>query len=86
MEEMNTKEKEEACDGKKGLHVNVGLLAGMLFGGILGAVIGKAVHDVPLYTGFGMLIGMALVFDLTAHRKGDSEAAHDKQQNPEERR
>ncbi|MBR1692249.1 MAG: hypothetical protein IJ711_05665 [Lachnospiraceae bacterium] len=59
--------------GKSLIRVNIFVFAGMLCGGVLGLFFGSIFDNMPLYTGFGMILGMALVFDLTAHRKDPSD-------------
>ncbi|MDE6603779.1 MAG: hypothetical protein K2K90_16870 [Lachnospiraceae bacterium] len=65
--------REEDGNGKRQIHVNFGLLAGMIGGAILGVFIGAVAKDIPLYTGFGMILGMAISIDLAAHIKRKNE-------------
>ena len=61
MNKVTTDERqEENRNGKRHINVNIGLLAGLFGGAILGVFIGAVAHDIPLYTGFGMLLGMAI--------------------------
>ncbi|MDE6015829.1 MAG: hypothetical protein K2H41_09060 [Acetatifactor sp.] len=64
-------EKKE--NGKRHINVNIGLLAGLFGGAILGGVLGAVAHDVPRYTGFGMILGMAISVDLNAYIKSKEE-------------
>ena len=74
MNEVNSNEKKgENEDSKKHIEVNIGLLAGLFGGAVLGSLIGAVFHDIPLYTGLGMVLGMAISFDLAAYIKGKRE-------------
>ena len=78
MNKVTTDERqEENGNSKRHIIANFGLLAGLFGGAILGAFIGVVVHDVPLYTGFGMILGMAISIDLTTHIKRKKEKARE---------
>lgn len=66
--------------GKEKIFVNIGLLAGLFGGAILGIFIGMLLHDIPLYTGFGMILGIAIAIDMTAqirHKKEEKEESNE---------
>ena len=62
---MDTDNKEPG--NKRGPAVNLPILFGLAGGAVLGAVIGYIAGDMPLYTGFGMIAGMAIAFDIGRH-------------------
>ena len=68
-EQETNKNKENKSERNQRSPVNIGLLAGLIAGGALGALIGYLTDDMPLYTAFGMILGMALALDLTPRRK-----------------
>ena len=65
--------REQGADGRRHFNINIGLLAGLFGGAVLGSLIGAVAHDIPLYTGFGMLLGMAISFDMMTHLKRKEE-------------
>ena len=78
MNEQKTDEKQaKTASGKSLVSVNLNAFAGLLAGGFLGLFLGWIFHDLPLYTGFGMILGMALAFDLTTHRKTKASCAEE---------
>ena len=71
MKDVNSNDNKDRDDNEKkgGIHMNVGIFAGLVGGGILGFIIGTIFNDVPLYSGFGMILGMAIAFDLSIPSK-----------------
>lgn len=67
--ERFNEDKRENGDDKKHISINIGLLAGLLGGALLGILIGTILNDIPFYTGFGMVLGMAISIDMVAHIK-----------------